>query len=708
MNGTPWTSDVSAGQSTGTVSLVEGTSFMVSGRSGNVSGDGAQGLFVLDTRVLSRWVLSLDGAPLHPLTVIPGGPFSATLVGRAGTDSGHDASIAVIQRRYVGQGMREDIEIRNHGPARTVMVELDVDVDFAGLFEVKAGHALEDRATSVEPDGDGLVFGVLDQAGPHVHAVSVRAVPPGDLDVGDGSLRWAVRLDEGGTWSTCVSVRVVAEGAEVDPTHQCGEPCEETLAVSRLRQWHATTPTVVTDHDGLRRAASQALDDLGSLRIFDPRHTDRVVVAAGAPWFMALFGRDSLLTSWMALPFDQALARGVLAELADQQGSATNRLTEEQPGRILHEVRFDRLSSKLLGGATTYYGTADATPLFVMLVAELARWTGVTGDIVGLMPAVDRALAWIDAHGDRDGDGFVEYLRSDPSGLEHQGWKDSWDGIRHADGSVATPPIALSEVQGYVYAAFRARAWLARALGQPDEVAAVFDERAALLRARFDEAFWLDELGRYAIGLDHEKAPIASSASNVGHLLWSGIVPHERAAAVAAQLVSPAMFSGWGIRTLAADARGYNPLSYHCGSVWPHDTAIAIAGLAAYGCDEAAQRIALGLLDAATASGGRLPELFGGFSRDELSNPVPYPTSCSPQAWSAASPLLVIRALLGFEPDVTAGTLAVRPRLPDGIGRLSLHDVRLGEERLRIDATRHDVEITGGTDALHVNLDLVS
>jgi glycogen debranching enzyme len=693
---TLWTADTAADHHGTTVNLVDGTSFVVSGATGTIDDGTTHGVYLLDTRVISRWQLEVPGRRLQSLSFVPHGPFSGTFVARAILAGQADTPIVVVQRRHAGRGMREDLEIRNHGPACRLDVRLHVDADLAGLFQVKAGHDVAAGTTTAHRAPAGLVLRAVAHHGAVVEAVVVAASEAPTLtDPPTRTLTWTLDLGAGATWSTCLEARAVTRDGELTPAHPCGAPIEENAPLGRLRQWRDTTPDVASDHAGLEIAVRRAVDDLGALRIFDPHRADRVVVAAGAPWFMALFGRDSLFASWMALPFDTRLAEGVLAELADKQGRVHHARTEEQPGRILHEVRFDRLSEQLLGGANTYYGTADATPLFVMLTAELARWSGVTPLIRALMPAVDRAIGWIEGDGDRDGDGFVEYLRRDPAGLVHQGWKDSWDGIRHRDGAIAVPPIALCEVQGYVHAAYRGRASLARALDEGEQVVRSFEERADDLRRRFDETFWMDDLGWYALGLDEHKRPIAPLTSNVGHLLWCGIVPDHRAATLVGHLCSSRVYTGWGLRTLAADETAYNPLSYHCGSVWPHDTAVAVAGLARYGFDEAAGTIATALLDAARCGDGQLPELFGGFDRTDISTPVPYPTSCSPQAWASATPLLLVRAMLGLEPDVPAGELRVRPRVPASVGRLALAGIPIGGRRVDVDATGRSATVTG-------------
>jgi glycogen debranching enzyme len=689
-----------------TIDLVEGTSFAVSARSGAIGESHVHGLFALDTRLLSRWQIEIDGWPIEPLSFVPSSAFSGTFVSRGEDADQPDSPITLIQRRHVGRGMREDIEVRSHGRACELTVRLHVATDLAGLFDVKAGHFLELSPVRRIFEGDCMKLLPDDTRGSMVEGVVVRwsAVPDSVTDDGvDGVVSWSFSLPDGGTWTTCTEVGFLANGAHVPPSHRCGQPVDEAIPVDRLRTWRAQAPQLRSRSSTLDRAITTAIDDLGALRIFDPEHVDRLVVAAGAPWYMALFGRDSLLASWMALPFNQDLAAGVLAELASMQGARSEALTEEQPGRILHEVRFDRLGSRMFAGTNTYYGTIDATPLFVMLAAELARWTGVTERLVGLMPAVDRAIGWIEQFGDRDGDGFVEYLRANADGLEHQGWKDSWDGIRHADGSIAVPPIALCEVQGYVYAAYRGRAALARALGEGEGAARSFDDRADHLRRRFDEAFWLEREGHYAIGLDGDKRPIASMTSNVGHLLWCGIVADDRAVQLAGRLSSPAMFTGWGLRTLASDSPAYNPLSYHCGSVWPHDTAIAVAGLSRYGLDAEAQAIGRALIDAAATAGGRLPELFGGFDRGDIGAPVPYPGACSLQAWASAAPMLLVRAMLGLEPDVPSGRIALRPRLATDVGPMALRGVLIGGHLVDIEADGDTAEVSGIDLHVHVS-----
>jgi glycogen debranching enzyme len=407
---------------------------------------------------------------------------------------------------------------------------------------------------------------------------------------------------------------------------------------------------------------------------------------------MALFGRDSLLASFMVMPINAPLALGTLQTLAERQGVVVDPLTEEQPGRILHEVRLGVGTGLALGGKSAYYGTADATPLFVALLGEVSRWGLAAEDIAALVPYADRALDWIRDYGDRDGDGFVEYERLNDHGLINQGWKDSWDGINFADGRNAEAPIALCEVQGYVYSAYTARAWMAHDAGD-QKLAAELRDRAALLKKRFNEQFWLPDRGYYAIALDRDKRPVDACASNMGHCLWTGIVDEDKARQVADRLMSPEMFSGWGVRTLATDMGAYNPVSYHNGSVWPHDNALIVAGLLRYGLVAEAQRLASALMEAAEYTDHRLPELFCGFSRSDYPQPLPYPTACSPQAWAATTPIMLIRSLLRYDAHLSLGGLWIDPVLPESWGDFNATNVDMGGSRFSFKVSGSRVEV---------------
>ena len=680
------------GPAGGQVTLVEGGSFCIAAANGDMEPGGTEGLFFRDTRFLSCWRLTVNGATPEALSVEPSDPFAATFIGRGGPrPGGAESALLVLRRRFVGNGMREDVVLRNMArePAACA-VTVEVQADFAHLFEVKEERVVPKTGVT----GTVLDAGVrFSWEGPDSQrTVDVVCSEPAVLNPGLISLQ--VVVPARGEWRTCFQARVSMDGEDVSPRYGCDDPVESSAPATRLRAWRRSTPVVTSSHEGLAAALARSEQDLGALRMFDPDYPDLAVIAAGSPWYMTLFGRDSLITSWMTLLIDPSLATGALQTLARHQGSREDPLTEEEPGRILHEMRWGLGGPESTAVGHIYYGSADATPLFVMLLGELRRW-GLADDVVRqLLPHADRALQWIETYGDRDGDGFVEYQRATDRGLVNQGWKDSADGINFANGRLAEPPIALCEIQAYVYAAHVARAHFAVEAG--DTVTAERHvRRASDLREAFNEVFWLDDRGWYAVALDADKQPVDSLTSNIGHCLWMGIVDEDKAARIAEHLLSPRMFTGWGVRTLASDMGAYNPMSYHNGSVWPHDTALVAAGLMRYGFVEEAQRIAVGLLEASVEFGGRLPELFCGFDRSEFKVPVVYPSSCSPQAWASAAPFSLLRSLLRFEPWVPQSKLWLAPALPPELADLRVANVPLGESRIAIDVTGGEARVSG-------------
>jgi len=647
------------------VTLFQGSAFCRSDRAGDVDRL-THGLFMLDRRVVSRWVLLVDGHPLGQPDLRHDRPYAAVFVGWAG----RGGTLLVTRRRYVGNGLREDVSVRNLGRAGvSIEVQIDVAADFADIFSVKHGRSPAAGEATVALTGDALVL-----AGADGQRAEVRFT--GTATLSSGGATWKVELGPGQVWRCCGCVSYQDGATPVEPDLRCGQPIATSPAEQRRRAWQTGTTQVSAGPSRLQATLRRCADDLGALRL-SPGPGEAVVAAAGAPWYMTVFGRDALLTGWMALPLSPDLAYGALEVLADRQGSRRDPLTEEQPGRILHEVRADAAAP---GGSRAYYGTVDATPMFVMLLAEAHRWGMPAERVAALLPAADAAVEWLRTTGDRDG--YLTYT-GNPAALMHQGWKDSADGVLFADGSVPRQPIALSEVQGYTYAAFLGRAELADAFGQP-EVAIDCRERAARLRAAFNRDFWLADRASYAMALDGAGRQVDAVSSNVGHCLWTGIVDRSRAPAVAESLLSPGLFSGWGLRTLGTTMTAYDPLSYHNGSVWPHDTAIAVAGLARYGLLPAAQRLGMAVLDAAAAFGGRPPELFAGVPRTEGRLPATYPSSCAPQAWASAAPWLVLRSLLRLEPDVPAGRLGIASFLPPALRQLQLHRMALGRDRVDV------------------------
>ncbi|MDR6509002.1 glycogen debranching N-terminal domain-containing protein [Arthrobacter oryzae] len=678
-----WNADTAAGPlGAGTVTLVEGSNFCISLPNGDIHPEHPHGVFFQDTRILSRWNLSVNGQTIEALTAQTKEPYRALFVGRVPRSDGYADSPVIVERlREVGAGIQEKITLRNYSPEPAECdLAVTLEADFADLFEVKEARFQRHWQETREAGDDSLTIraewedvrkGILVQA-------------PG-AEVTEGTLRYRVSIAPHSQWSTVLTAVPSNDAASPPPASFVRTDRGELSPRDRRHQeWVAKIPVVNIGNHSVERTLRRSYEDLGALRIEDPVHPDRVVVAAGAPWFMTLFGRDSLWASEMAMPVDPSLALGTLQTLADRQGRVVDPKSEEEPGKILHEVRLDVSSGLSLGGKSVYYGSVDATPLFVIVLGSVSRWGFAKDTIAALLPHADRALEWIRDYGDKDGDGFVEYERLNPQGLLNQGWKDSWDGINFADGRLAEPPLALCEVQAYVYDAYMARAWMAFDAG--DRVLGIeMADRAARLKAKFNEQFWMPDRGYYAIALDGQKRQVDACASNMGHCLWVGLVDEDKAPLVAERLMSPEMFSGWGVRTLASDMGAYNPASYHNGSVWPHDNAVIAAGLMRYGFVAEAQRIATSLLEAAEFSDGRLPELFCGFDREQLPAPVPYPTACSPQAWAATTPIQLVTSMMRYDTHVSRGGFWMDPALPESYGDLHISNAPMAGGRITID-----------------------
>ncbi|WP_426303285.1 glycogen debranching N-terminal domain-containing protein [Arthrobacter sp. R-11] len=687
-----WNADTAAGPvGPGTVTLVEGSSFCISLANGDIHPEHPHGVFHDDTRILSRWNLLINGQSLESLTASTTEPYRALFIGRVPRSDGYADSPLIVERvREVGAGILEEVTIRNYSPDEAECeITLDVESDFADLFEVKEARVQRQWEESRVPDGDSLTIRAAWQ---DIHkGVVVRA---SGADIAAGALRYRVIVPPHGRWSTRLSVVPASDGVAPAASFVRQGGGETSPSDRRRREWVAKIPKLHMGNRSIERTLRRSYDDLGALRIEDPAHPERIVVAAGAPWFMTLFGRDSLWASEMALPVDPSLALGTLKTLADRQGKVVDPMSEEEPGKILHEVRLGVSSGLSLGGKSVYYGSVDATPQFVMAIASVSRWGFAKDTIAALLPHADRALDWIRNYGDKDGDGFVEYERLNEQGLINQGWKDSWDGINFADGRLAEPPIALCEVQALVYSAYLSRAWMAYDAGDVP-LAAKLTAEAAELKKRFNEQFWMPERGYYAIALDGKKRQVDACASNMGQCLWHGIVDEDKVPQMAERLMSPEMFSGWGVRTLASDMGAYNPASYHNGSVWPHDNAIIAAGLMRYGFVDEAQRIATALFEAAEYTDGRLPELFCGFDRGQVAEPVPYPTACSPQAWAATSPIMLITSLMRYDAHISRGGFWMDPALPASYGDLHITNAPIAGGRITIDITDSEPAVRG-------------
>ncbi len=690
---------------TDAIAILEGRTFMFSDARGDVPAGSVGGLLHDDTRFLSCWELTLNGELLSPLKSRAVDYYSAAFFLTNPGTTGLPASTLTIRRlRFVGGGLHEQISVYNPtpGPVRFEL-RLTAGVDFADLFEVKS--RVRDRSASIDVEHDpqerNLHFhyevpGFLAET--DVRVAQSRVVPGmetvhGGRDAeprieGDGVV-WDVELEPRHMLFALVRVTVRVNERTLEPMHDdFGE--QQLLTDGALTGWLAEVPRFRCESPLLGNVLERSVLDLAALRIEGEVGGEPYVLpAAGLPWFMTLFGRDTLITSLFTLGVGPELARGALHLLGALQGTRLDDFRDEEPGKILHELRQGELTVTGEKPHSPYYGTADATPLYLMLMSAYWRWTGDDAFVRERWPNVLAALEWIDRSGDLDGDGFVEYRTRSSQGLGNQCWKDSWDGIQFADGTIPYLPIATAEIQGYVYDAKLRVAEMAEPLLEDRALAERLRGEAGDLRERFDASFWSPARGGYyVVGLDGDKRPIDSMTSNMGHLLWSGIVPEERAEVVARHLLSESMFSGWGVRTLSTEDAGYNPIGYHVGTVWPHDNAIAAQGLARYGFREEANRICMAQLEAATHSDARLPEAFAGLRRDAARFPVPFPSACSPQAWATGAPFALLASMLGME--VQDGELRVDPCVPEELGRVFVHGIHAF-------GTHWDVEAQGRT-----------
>ncbi|MFB9234382.1 glycogen debranching N-terminal domain-containing protein [Plantactinospora siamensis] len=737
------------------VSVAHAPTSALSDTAGQIrAGRGVQGVFHADARVLSRAELLVDGREPEVLCATPDGPHGARYVSLARWlgDPGADPTVRIDRVRRIGAGeLTEEIHIVSTAasPVRAE-VSLAVAADLAPIEVVKSGgspvqltpaagadrftwaadgttvtvtgaDARAEAAAEAGPNGtaarsqagpDGTT--VRSQAGPNGTTVRAEAGPDGTpvraeagpdgttvrAEAGsDGAgvsaegadrLCWSVDLPPGGTavlrWRLHVDdPRAVVQAPDGEPT------------------W--SRPAVTAGDHRLVRLLDRSLDDLRALRLAEPAAPADVFLAAGVPWFLTLFGRDSMWAARMMLPLGTELAAGTLRVLARRQGTRLDPQSGEAPGKIMHELR--RHEFTVVGNGlqlpAAYYGTVDATLLWVVLLHEAWRWGMPADEVAALLPNLEAALGWLADYADADGDGFVEYVDTSGRGLANQGWKDSGDAVRFADGSLGRPPIALTEVQGYAHQAALAGAALLDAFDRPGGQR--WRDYAGELNRRFRERFWVDgPLGAHpALALDGDKRAVDSLTSNIGHLLGTGLLSAAEEAQVAAVLASPEMSGGFGLRTMSTKDAGFSPLSYHCGSIWAHDTAIVLAGLAAGGFAEPAGRLADGLLGAAEAFDYRLPELYGGDDRAPLGRPVPYPAACSPQAWSAAAAVAVLWAALGLDPDVPGGVVRLRPMAGLPLGPVTAQGLRIGGAEVTVSVDAGGVSVTGLPAGLRVS-----
>jgi glycogen debranching enzyme len=657
----------------GLVKILDGNTFVVSDARGDIEASltDPTGLFSFDTRFLSKWVLTVNGERLNPLSVDDLQYFETRFFLVPGTGTVYiDAKLSVIRQRAVSNGFHEELTILNHSDkAVSLTVRIDAGCDFADLFEVKDALRKKGRYTA-KAERRKLTLGYV--RGAFERATAITAVTPASFD--EKGVTFSIRVPAHGEWSTELEVVTERLGAGQAPL-ESPDPRRRLARMHRnLERWLAGAPRVESDWEELRATYRRSLVDLAALRFSPPIAGGRALPAAGLPWFMTMFGRDSIFTSLQALPFTPELAATTLRALGDWQGVRLDDFRDEDPGRILHEMRYGEMTAFEERPHSPYYGSVDATPLYVVLLDEYERWTGDRALVRELEVEARAALRWIDEYADLQGTGYVWYRRrNEESGLENQCWKDSWDSISFRDGKLPGFPRATCELQGYAYDAKVRGARLAREIWKDDELADELAAEAADLKRRFNRDFWVEDGEYFALALDPDGRQVDALSSNNGHLLWSGIVDKTKAKPLARHLLGPRLFSGWGVRTLADGEGRYNPIGYHTGTVWPFDNSFVAWGLRRYGFKEEAAEIAVGILDAADFFAGRLPEAFGGYPREQTKYPVQYPTACSPQAWSTGTPLLLLRTMLGLEPS--GEHLVVDPALPSKIGYLGLLDI---------------------------------
>lgn len=676
------------------LTLIDGKTFLSTTVAGDIAPAGAPdvGFFHDDTRFLSQLELQVFGRRAVVLSASTEKTFVSQIELTTGNVTMRDSldlpenTIHVRRQQLLGSGVLFDrFGFENFNLAAVdFVVELTFDADFLDVFQVRgaARHRFGHYFRPVAQDGD-LTFHYrgLDD----VTRQTVLRFSPAPAEIVERTARWQLKLEPLKRWELEVTVTPLIENRGAVAS------ARDFAAILRSRReahegWERDSTHFSSSNDVFNSALNTAIGDFHALQIpVDGRR----IIAAGIPWFATMFGRDSIIAAYQSLSLNPRLAADTLRLLAARQGMQHNDWRDEQPGKILHEYRDGEMTRCGEMPFGPYYGSVDATPLFLILLSETFNWTADEELVQELLPAAHRALDWIDQYGDLDGDGFVEYLRRSPKGLANQGWKDSWDANMHRDGTVAQPPIALAEVQGYVYDAKYRMASLLRAFGDTKRADKLKKDAIDLAR-RFEKEFWMAQRGFYAMALDREKKQVQVISSNPGHLLFTRIVNRERARAIVGRLMRDDMFSGWGWRTLSAEERVFNPLSYHRGSVWPHDNSLIAHGMALQEFRDPSLRGLTTLFQAAmNFRDYRLPELFCGVQRREFDEPVHYPVSCSPQAWASGAFFLMLTSVLGIRPSAPRKELnIINPVLPEWLDFLHLRNLRVGSSRVALDFTR--------------------
>ena len=681
----------------------EGTSFFISDEFGDTFGK-ESGLYFQDTRFLKKYKLFIDKRNPIVLSSRNTAHFGSThYLTNLKTSGMERNSISIKRSRFVGEGLHEDIDITNHLD-KPVEFELSLELGsgFEDIFEVKQQKTKRREVKEeVKKRENKIIYSYKAPKFLRKTVISFRKSND-NPHLEDNRAVFKVRIEPKKTWHTCIEISTSLTEKVKRPIYSCEvDIVKKTEIDKEVENYLKKAPYLETDYHYFERAYARAKRDLAALALrVSTNKGSTLITAAGIPWFVTLFGRDSIIAGLQSLILTPAFAKGALQALADRQGTAVNDFTYEKPGAIVHEVRFGELAVLREVPHALYYATIDATPLFLMLVGEYFKWTGDLKLIRKLEPNIKAALEWIDNYGDMDSDGYIEYPDKSIS------WKDSFDGIVHDSGKIAKPPIAVAEAQAYVYAAKMSIAGIYNHLGKPGR-SLELKKQAAGLKRRFNIDFWMDDKKYFALALDADKKQVDVISSNAGHLLWSGIVDKNKARSIAKGLMDEHMFSGWGIRTITKDSAAYNPISYHRGSVWPHDNAIIAAGLKKYGFRKESGRIIEALIQASRHFAfNRLPELFCGYDRSEFSFPVDYPTSSSPQAWAASTIPFFITTILGIEPNAHDGKVIIDPTMIKGMDYLGMHGIAIGKNKINVHVKKRDSKIYTDVQIVKGKLDL--
>jgi glycogen debranching enzyme len=686
------------------LSVNQGATFMVTGLDGQIDADTELGLYADDTRFVSYWAIFADGVPWLRLTSAATSYYAARVHltnRRLRTAAGEipEQTLSLLIARAIADGIHEDLDVVNYGLTRIRFnLEVALRTDFADLFEVKRRDFVRrGRIVTRWNEADRELITAYTN-GDFRRSLVYRLRSHDSLPTyANGRISFEVELEPGASWHTCCHYVLVRSDVEHPPEGGCSHEARETDRDRLHQHWQEVATRVTTANEDVYRLYRQSVEDMGALRLYDHDFAPDVwLPAAGVPWFVAVFGRDSLIVSLQNMLVHAGFARGALAKLAELQATEMDDGRDAQPGKMPHELRAGELAHLRLIPHTPYYGTADATPLYLIVLHEAWRWLGDEGLLHQYRDVALRCLEWIDRYGDLDGDGFQEYRTRSPQGYENMGWKDSGDAVVYPDGRQVPQPKALCELQGYVFDAWLRMAEVFEVLGESDR-AADLRRKAQRLQRQFEERFWCEELGFYAYALDADKQPVRTIASNAGHCLWSGIASPERAARVVRRFFEPDLWSGWGIRTLSAKHPAYNPLSYQLGSIWPHDNGLIALGMKRYGFAAEAARVARDISEAASYFVSyRLPELYAGFARESGNFPVLYPAANVPQAWAAGSVFHLLQAILGLRADAPRGHLFVDPALPRWLPEITLRGLAIGNARVDLrfwregDSTRWD------------------